>query len=150
MALASRLDGGPYRVYCMMGDGETQEGQVWEGAMSAVKYRLDNLTVIMDVNRIQNDDHVENVLPMGPIAPKWEAFGWHVTEIDGHDMDQIVQALEASRDVTGQPAMIVAHTVKGKGISFMENNPVWHGTAPNDQQAEQAYAEIRAALEALS
>jgi transketolase len=87
---------------------------------------------------------------MGPIVEKWEAFGWHVTEIDGHDMAQVVDALEASRQVKGQPAMIVAHTIKGKGVSFMENNPVWHGTAPDDAQAELAYAEIRAALEDLS
>jgi transketolase len=145
MALSARLQGRDYRVWVVIGDGEAQEGSVWEAAMAAAAHRVDNLTAVMDCNRIQNDDFVEKVLPMGPIAAKWEAFGWHVVEIDGHDMAQVVSALEASRAVAGQPAMIVAHTVKGKGVSFMENNPLWHGTAPDDRQAARALAEICAA-----
>jgi transketolase len=148
MALAGRLRRKDYRVWVIIGDGEAQEGSIWEAAMAAAAHKVDNLTAIMDVNRIQNDDFVENVLPMGPIADKWHAFGWHVIEIDGHNMAQIVSALEASREIKVQPTMVVAHTVKGKGVSFMENNPAWHGQAPNDEQAEQAYAEIRATLEA--
>jgi transketolase len=144
MALAGRLQGKDYRVWVIVGDGEAQEGSIWEAAMAAAAHRVDTLTAIMDCNRIQNDDFVDNVLPMGPIADKWTAFGWHVVEIDGHDMSQVVTALEASRSVVGQPAMIVAHTVKGKGVSYMENNPAWHGQAPNDEQAAQAFAEIRA------
>jgi transketolase len=149
MALAGRLRKADYRVWVIIGDGEAQEGSIWEAAMAAAAHKVDNLTVVMDVNRIQNDDFVENVLPMGPIVPKWEAFGWHTIEIDGHDMAQVVSALEASREVTGKPTVIVAHTIKGKGVSYMENNPAWHGQAPNDEQAAQAYAEIRATLEAL-
>jgi transketolase len=145
MALSARLQGRGYRVWVIIGDGEAQEGSIWEAAMAAAAHRVDNLTAVMDCNRIQNDDFVENVLPMGPMATKWEAFGWHVVEIDGHDMAQVVAALEASRAVVGQPAMILAHTVKGKGVSFMENSPLWHGTAPDDQQAAQALAEICAA-----
>jgi transketolase len=146
MALSGRLRGAPYRVWVIIGDGETQEGSIWEAAMAAAAHRVDNLTVILDNNHIQNDDFVENVLPMGPLAPKWAAFGWHVTEIDGHDMAQVVSALEASRTVVGQPAIIIADTVKGKGVSFMEDNPVWHGRAPNDEEAAQAFAEIRATM----
>lgn len=145
MALSARLRGKDYRVWVIIGDGEAQEGSIWEAAMAAAAHGVDNLTAIMDCNCIQNDDFVENVLPMGPLAPKWEAFGWHVIEIDGHDMAQVVSALEDSRRVVGRPAIIVAHTIKGKGVSFMENNPVWHGQAPNDQEAAQALAEICAA-----
>jgi transketolase len=148
MALSGRLRKNDYRVWVIIGDGEAQEGSIWEAAMAAAAHKVDNLTAIMDVNRIQNDDFVENVLPMGPIPDKWRAFGWHVIEIDGHDMSQVVSALEASREVIGQPTIVVANTVKGKGVSFMENNPAWHGQAPNDEQAKQAYAEIRATLEA--
>ena len=132
-----------------MGDGEIQEGQVWEAAMTSSHYKLDNVIALLDNNNLQIDGFNDDVKTVKPLKDKWEAFGWHVIESDGHDMAQIVEALEASRKVQGKPTMIVANTVKGKGVSFMENNPVWHGTAPNDDQAEQAYAEIRAALEAL-
>jgi transketolase len=146
MALAARLQSRDYRVWVIIGDGESQEGSIWEAAMAAAAHRVDNLTAIMDNNRIQNDDFVERVLPMGPLAAKWEAFGWHVVEIDGHDMSQVVAALEASQGVVGRPAMIVAHTIKGKGVSYMENNPIWHGRAPNDEEAALALAEICAAV----
>jgi len=145
MALSGRLMGKDYCVWVIVGDGESQEGSIWEAAMAAAAHKVDNLTAILDLNRIQNDDFVENVLPMGPIPAKWAAFGWHVIEIDGHDMAQVVAALEDSRRVEGVPVMIVAHTVKGKGVSFMEDNPVWHGRAPNDEEAAQAHAEIDAA-----
>jgi transketolase len=145
MALAAKLRGKDYRVWVIIGDGETQEGSIWEAAMAAAAHGVDNLTAILDCNRIQNDDFVDNVLPMGPLAPKWKAFGWDVQEIDGHDMAQIVTALQASRTVKGKPSMIIAHTIKGKGVSFMENNPAWHGRAPNDREAAQALAEILAA-----
>ncbi len=145
MALADRLHGLGYRVWVVIGDGEVQEGSIWEAAMAANKFRADNLTAILDRNRIQNDDFVDNVMPIEPLADKWRAFGWHVIEIDGHNMAQIVAALEASREVRGRPTLVLAHTVKGKGVSFMENNPAWHGQAPNAEQAAQALAEIRAA-----
>ena len=142
MALAARVQGQEYRVWVIIGDGESQEGSIWEAAMAAAAFKVDNLTVITDRNRIQNDDFIDNILPMGDLAAKWRAFGWHTLEIDGHDMAQVVEALEASRSVVGQPTMIIAETVKGKGVSFMENNPLWHGRAPNDDEAEQALAEI--------
>ncbi len=145
MALAARVQGQEYRVWVIIGDGESQEGSIWEAAMAAAAFKVDNLTVITDRNRIQNDDFIDNILPMGDLAAKWRAFGWHTVEIDGHDMVQVVEALEASRSVVGQPTMIIAETVKGKGVSFMENNPLWHGRAPNDDEAEQALAEIAAA-----
>ena len=115
--------------------------------MSAAAYKVDNLTVILDRNRIQNDGFVEEILPEGAVAEKWRAFGWHVVEIDGHDMAQMVKALEESREVKGQPAVIVAETIKGKGVSFMENNPAWHGRAPTDEELAQALREVRAVAE---
>lgn len=145
MALAARVQGQEYRVWVIIGDGESQEGSIWEAAMAAAAFKVDNLTVITDRNRIQNDDFIDKILPMGDLAAKWRAFGWHTVEIDGHDMVQVVEALEASRSVVGQPTMIIAETIKGKGVSFMENNPLWHGRAPNDDEAEQALAEIAAA-----
>jgi transketolase len=145
MALAARLQHRPYRVWVVIGDGEMQEGSVWEAAMAAAGKKVDNFTVVLDRNRIQNDDFVDNVMPVGAVAEKWQAFGWHVSEIDGHNMTQVVAALESSRHVTGQPAMIVAHTIKGKGVSYMENNPAWHGRAPNQAEAQQSLHEIYAA-----
>ncbi len=145
MALAARVTGRDYRTWAMIGDGEMQEGSIWEAALVAPNLKLDNLTVILDRNRIQNDDFVDNVMPIEPVRAKWEAFGWHVVEIDGHDMAQVVDALEESRNAVGGPTLILAQTVKGKGVSFMENNPFWHGNAPSAEQAEAACAEIRAA-----
>jgi transketolase len=144
MALASRLDGNKYRVYCLMGDGETQEGQVWEAAMSIPKYRIDNLTVILDYNKAQIDGYTRDVMDLEPIADKWRAFGWHVLSIDGHDHRQIMQALDAAEQVKTRPTYIVAHTVKGKGVSFMENVVSWHGVAPTREEADRAIAEIKA------
>jgi transketolase len=145
MALAGRLQQQDYHVWVIIGDGETQEGSIWEAAMAAASFRADNLTAILDRNRIQNDDFVDNVMPIEPVADKWRAFGWRVVEIDGHDMAAVVAALEGARAVSGQPTLILANTIKGKGVSFMENNPDWHGRAPNAAEAAQALAEIRAA-----
>jgi len=145
MALAARVNRRDYRVWTVIGDGEMQEGSVWEMAMSAAGFKVDNLTVILDRNRIQNDDFVDNVMPVGLVAEKWQAFGWHVIEIDGHNMAEVVEALEKSRTISGRPTCIVAHTIKGKGVSFMENNPAWHGRAPTAAEAQQALQEICAA-----
>jgi transketolase len=142
MALAARLQGRDYHVWVVIGDGETQEGSVWEAAMSAAKWKVDNLTVILDRNRLQNDDCVQDIMPIEPLADKWRAFGWHVVEIDGHDMAQIVGALEGVEH-SGQPTLLLAHTVKGKGVSFMEDVAQWHGRAPCAEEAALALAEIR-------
>jgi transketolase len=149
LALAAQLDKASWRTYCLMGDGEIEEGQVWEAAMSAPKafggVRLDNLCAIVDNNRIQQTSSVENILPtLNPIVEKWRAFSWHVIECDGHDIPQVLAALDEAAATKGKPTVIVAHTIKGKGVSFMENALDWHGKAPNAEQAEQALKEIRA------
>ena len=140
MAMGFRMAGKQNRVYCLLGDGEIQEGQIWEAAMSASKYELSNLCAILDANNGQIDGHVSAVMPIEPIADKWRAFGWHVLEIDGHDMKQITEALDTR--VEKKPTFIVARTVKGKGVSFMENNIGWHGVAPSATDAEKARKEI--------
>jgi len=145
MALAARVHKRNYRVWVMIGDGETQEGSIWEAAMSAAAFKIDTLTAVLDRNRIQNDDFIDNIMPIEPVVDKWRAFGWHVIEIDGHDMAQVVEALEKAPTVKGKPTLILANTVKGKGVSFMENNPVWHGRAPTLEEAQQALREIQTA-----
>jgi transketolase len=147
MALGLRLSGRAARVYCILGDGEVQEGQVWEAAMSAPKLgapdrHLDNLCAIVDYNGIQLDDHVRAILDLEPLVDKWKAFGWPVLEIDGHDLVQIDTALDEAETVKGAPSLIVAHTVKGKGVSFMEGDPEWHGKAPKPAEAIRAVREI--------
>jgi transketolase len=147
LALGLKLTGSKSRVYCILGDGEVQEGQVWEAAMSAPKlgqpeHALDNLTVILDYNKIQLDNFVKKVLDIEPIAAKWQSFGWPVIEIDGHDIAQITKALDQAEATTGTPTFIVAHTVKGKGVSFMENDPEWHGKAPKPAEALKAIREV--------
>ncbi|HYV45239.1 MAG TPA: transketolase, partial [Myxococcaceae bacterium] len=144
MAMASKLDGDKFHVYCIIGDGESQEGQVWEAAMSAPKYKVDTLTVILDYNHGQIDGHVEEVMPLEPVADKWRAFNWNVLSIDGHDVAAILGALDAAKAHKGRPTFIIANTVKGKGVSFMENQIAWHGSAPNKEQTEKALAELRA------
>ncbi|MBI1962361.1 MAG: transketolase [Candidatus Rokubacteria bacterium] len=146
LALGLRMRKSPARVYCILGDGETQEGQVWEAAMSAPKlgqpaHGLDNLTVILDYNKIQLDNFVAKVLDLEPVLAKWRAFGWAVIEIDGHDFDQIDKALDQAEATVG-PVIVVAHTVKGKGVSFMENDPEWHGKSPKPAEAVTAIREI--------
>lgn len=146
MALSARVLQKDFHVWTVVGDGECQEGSVWEAAMSAPKWSLDNLTVIVDKNRIQNDTFVKAVMPVDPLPEKWRAFNWNVLEIDGHDMEQIVHAMETALSVKGQPTVIIAHTIKGKGVSFMENQPEWHGKAPNDEQTQKAELEIKGGL----
>jgi len=142
MALAGRIDGKDYTVYAMLGDGEIEEGQIWEAAMFAAHYRVDNLIAFLDKNGLQIDGPTESVISSEPLADKWRAFGWHVIEIDGHDIPQILDAVEEAKDMKEKPVMIIAHTVKGKGVSFMENVVGFHGKAPNDEQYRQAIAEI--------
>ncbi|HAP93064.1 MAG TPA: transketolase [Desulfotomaculum sp.] len=142
MALAARLDGRDYRVFVLLGDGETQEGMVWEAAMAAAHYKLDNVTAFLDHNGLQIDGPVREVMSVEPAADKWKAFGWDVQVIDGHDAAQILRAVETARQVEGRPQMIVAETVKGKGVSFMENQVDWHGKAPKPEEAEKALAEL--------
>jgi len=141
-ALAGKLLGRPYRVYCIMGDGEQQEGSIWEAAMAAGHYKLDNLCGIIDKNDLQIDGWVRDVMNVDPLAEKYRAFNWNVLEIDGHDMDKILQALESARAKDDLPTLIIAHTVKGKGVSFMENEAGWHGVAPNRAQFEKAMVEL--------
>lgn len=135
MALSAKRDHKSYRVFCMVGDGESNEGQIWEAVQTAAKYNLDNLVILLDRNRLQNDGICEEVMPNGNLVDKFTAFGCQTWEIDGHDMAQILDTLEAIKaDQSGKPKCIVAHTVKGKGVSFMENVVQWHGMAPNDEQ----------------
>jgi transketolase len=143
MALAARLDGRPTRVYCLCGDGEIQEGQIWEAALAAAKWGLDNLCLFVDYNKGQIDGLVADVMPLEPLEDKWRAFGWHVQRRDGHDFAQILAALDEARHTAGRPTVIIADTIKGKGVSFMEGLAKWHGTAPNRAEADQAIAEIR-------
>jgi transketolase len=143
MALAGKLRGKDYHVWVVVGDGESQEGSIWEAAMAAPKWKLDNLTVIVDRNHLQNDFCVDDEMPIEPLADKWRAFNWHVAAIDGHDMGQVVEALEAAKSRKGGPTVVIAETVKGKGVSFMENVADWHGKAPCAAEACQALEEIR-------
>ena len=146
MALSARLNKRAYHVWVIVGDGEMQEGSVWEAALAGAKWKLDNMTVIVDNNGLQNDTYTASVMPMEPVAEKWRAFGWHVLEIDGNSMAQVVEALECAQQIHGKPVAIIAATVKGRGVSFMENMPEWHGKAPNSTQFEQAMAEVAGGL----
>ena len=146
MALAAKIDGKDYRTYTIVGDGESEEGQVWEAAMFAAHYKLDNLCVIIDWNGLQIDGAVVDVMNPTPHDKKLEAFGFHVISIDGHDFAQIEAAFNEAKTVKGKPTAIIAKTVKGKGVSFMENQVGWHGSAPNDEQYEIAVAEIKATM----
>ena len=142
MALAARLSKSRTRVYTVLGDGEMQEGQVWEAAMTAAHYRLDNLTAFVDNNGLQIDGPTEQVMGVEPIGDKWRSFGWHVLEVDGHDLEAIAGALDEAREIRGKPVMIVAHTVKGKGVCFMEGQADWHGSAPSPQERDEALKEL--------
>ena len=149
MALAGKVAGKNYRVYSILGDGEVAEGQVWEAMMAANKYHLDNLCACVDVNGLQIDGETKDVMPTEPLDKKFEAFGCHVIKIDGHDFAQINAAYAEAAATKGQPTVILAKTVKGKGVSFMENNAGWHGKAPNDEQFAQAKAELEAQIKEL-
>ena len=146
MALAGKLDKKDYRVYSLLGDGEIEEGQVWEAFMAAAKYKLDNLCAVIDVNGLQIDGATADVMPTEPLDKKLEAFGWHVIKVDGHDLAALEDAFKLAQDYKGAPTMILAKTVKGKGVSFMENQVGWHGKAPNEEQYQQARQELVAAL----
>ena len=142
VAIAGKIDKADYRVYALLGDGECDEGQIWEAAMSASHYRLDNLTAIVDRNRIQNDRFTDQVMTLEPLQDKWEAFGWHVIQADGHSIEELTTVFEKAKTIKGKPTVLIANTVKGKGVSFMENNPAFHGKAPNDEQLAQALDEL--------
>ncbi len=142
MALAARLDNSGRRIFAILGDGEIQEGQIWEAALSASHFRLDNLTAVLDYNGLQIDGWLRDVKSLEPVAEKWKAFGWNVLEVDGHDYTSLLEAIKKALEHRGAPSMIIAHTVKGKGISFMENQPDWHGKAPGEEEYRQALAEL--------
>ena len=149
MAIAAKLQGKDYRVYAITGDGELQEGQIWESAMFASHYKLDNLIVFADINGLQIDGKTSDVMSVEPVDKRFEAFGWNVTRIDGHDFEAIEAAVEAAKQVKGKPSVIVCNTVKGKGVSFMENKAGWHGVAPKKDEYEAAVAEVKARIEAI-
>ena len=149
MALGGKLSKKDYRVYTVLGDGEIAEGQVWEAAMSAAKYGLDNLCAVVDVNGLQIDGATKDVMPSEPLDKKFEAFNWNVIHVDGHDYDALLQAFADAAACKGKPTVLLLKTTKGKGVSFMENNAGWHGKAPNDEQYAQAKAELEAKLAEL-
>ncbi|MDD5174561.1 MAG: transketolase [Candidatus Omnitrophica bacterium] len=142
MALAARLDKSDTRIYCLMGDGETNEGQVWEAAMTASHYELDNICAIIDYNKLQIDGFCCEVKDMGSYLDKWKNFGWHVIETDGHDMEKLIDAFDKAKTIKGVPTVIIAHTIKGKGVSFVENRVEWHGVAPKKEEYERAIREL--------
>ena len=142
MAIAGKLNNKYYRVYCIMGDGEIEEGQIWEAAMASNKYKLDNLCVIVDNNNLQIDGTIEEVMSSYPIDEQFKSFGFQVINIDGHNIQEIIDAFDVARNIKGKPVCIIAKTIKGKGVSFMENKAEWHGKAPNKEQYEQAIKEI--------
>jgi transketolase len=143
MALGAKLQNLSYRTYSILGDGECNEGQIWEGAMFASFHKLDNFVAIVDYNKLQSDDYCDNITALEPLADKWKAFGWFVIEIDGHNLSQINEAFDRAKKIKNKPTVLIAHTIKGKGVSFMENNPLWHGSrAPNPKELAQAIEEL--------
>ena len=142
-AIAEKIKKTNKKSFCILGDGEMQEGQIWEAAMAAVHHEVNNLNVFVDRNRIQNDDFMDKQLRLFDVAAKWEGFGWAVRECDGHNMSELLSALEWMDSITDRPAVLIAHTIKGKGVSFMEDNPAFHGAAPNDEQLAQAMEELQ-------
>jgi len=146
LSLAARLRGLDYRVYVLVGDGESECGVLWEGAMIASKYKLSELTVIVDYNDVQLDGPVHEILPLEPLVEKWKAFNFATIEINGHDMRQVLEALDMAKEIHNKPTVIIAHTTKGKGVSFMENKAKWHGRAPNDEEYAQAVSELKGGI----
>ena len=146
MAIAGKLDNKDYRVYCILGDGEIEEGQVWEAAMSANKYKLDNLCVIVDNNNLQIDGPIDKVMSSYPIDEKFKSFGFQVINIDGHNIQEIIDAFDVAKNVKDKPTCIIAKTIKGKGVSYMENDVKWHGIAPNEEQYQLAMKELGGAI----
>lgn len=149
MAIAGKMDNKDYRVYSLLGDGEVAEGQIWEAAMSATKYHLDNLCIVVDVNGLQIDGATADVMPSEPLDQKFEAFGWHVIHVDGHNMTELSEAFAQAKTLKDSPTVLLAKTVKGKGVPFMENDAGWHGKAPNDEQFERAMESLNATLAEL-
>ncbi len=147
MALAARLAGSRRKVYVILGDGELNSGVIWEGMLLGAKYGLDNLKVVVDYNGVQQTGTTHHVMPTEPIADKWASFNWHVLEIHGHNMSAILDALDSADEIHGRPVVIIARTTKGKGVSFMENAPQWHGGVPNQEQFEKAMAELQEGVE---
>ncbi|RKY32782.1 MAG: transketolase [Candidatus Omnitrophota bacterium] len=142
MSLAAKIDKKDYRVYCLMGDGEIQEGNIWEAAMAAAHHKCDNICAILDYNGFQIDGEVQDIMGLEPLLEKWKAFGWHAIEIDGHNMKQILSAFQEAKKIKEKPTIIIAHTTKGKGVSFMENVVDFHGRAPTKEEAEKALGEL--------
>lgn len=143
MALAGKLNKKNFRVYVVLGDGEIQEGQIWEAAMGCAHYKLDNICAFLDYNKLQIDGPVAEVMAIEPVVDKFKAFGWHTIEIDGHNMEQIIQAINEAKNTPGKPTMVIAHTIKGKGVSFMEGKVEYHGVAPTKEEEEKALLELR-------
>ncbi len=142
MAIAQKLDQSDKKVYALLGDGEIQEGQIWEAAMTSAHYNLDNLVVFLDFNGLQIDGDVDDVMSPTPLKEKWQSFNWDVQEIDGHNFEEILEAIHKAHQTEGKPSIIIAKTAKGKGVSFMENQAGWHGSAPSEEQREQALKEL--------
>lgn len=142
LAIAFKKQKRSNRVYCLLGDGELQEGQVWEAVMTAAQHRLDNLCAIVDYNHVQLDGTTEEIKDLGDLCAKWKEFGWNVIELDGHDIDAVLEAYQFAAQTPGKPSVLIANTVKGKGVSFMENNCDWHGNSPNAEQLKEALAQI--------
>lgn len=142
MGAAARLDGESWRTYVMLGDGEIQEGQIWEAAMFGAYHKIDNVVAIVDYNKLQLDGFVKDIMELEPLGEKWRAFGWHVIELDGHDIQALQAAFAEAASVKGRPTAVIAHTVKGKGVSFMENNPKYHGVPPTAEEVELALKEL--------
>lgn len=142
MAISNKVDGNDHRIYVLLGDGECEEGEVWEAAMAASHYKLDNLCAILDYNHLQIDGNIEDVISPEPFASKFDSFGWNVLNVNGHDFDQLRHAFNQAKQTKDKPTIIIAHTIKGKGVSFMEDNYAWHGAAPNQEQYEQAMKEL--------
>ena len=142
MALNAKLSGESYRTYIILGDGELQEGQIWEAAMTAAHYKLDNVCAFLDFNNLQIDGNVDKIMGVEPVDAKWEAFGWNVIKIDGHNFEEILSALDKAKEAKGKPTIVIAKTVKGKGVSFMENVCGFHGVAPTKEETEKALAEL--------
>jgi transketolase len=143
LGIAARLDGNPSRTYAMFGDGEIQEGQIWEAAMAGAFHKLDNVVAIVDYKQIQHDGFLNEIMDVAPLADKWRAFGWHTIELDGHDLSAIQAAFKEAEATKGKPTCLVAHTIKGKGVSFMENNPKFHGMAPTPDEVKLALQELQ-------
>lgn len=143
LAFGARLRGKGHKIYCLMGDGELQEGSVWEAAMTAAHHKLENVCAIVDYNKVQENGPTNEIKNLEPLGKKWQSFGWHVIEVDGHNLQELTIALDEFKNIKGKPTVIIAHTVKGKGVSFMEGKNTWHGKAPNKEQLEQALAELK-------